>query len=214
MKFCLSKYLLIIFILIFFNNKNLPQSLEEGIFFLSKTIANKSVCNSCGNDLEKIDSLYNKAVIFFNKDTSDALLALTFATLPFQEMKINIPIIGVIPLKLPSVKGELFFKKRKNLFGNVFFDSPKTNFGDKDKVAHFFGNAFLGYSSNFLNPSKFLGVFVELFEDRFKSSNGVDRRDLQSNLLGELFGKSLKNNSNILPSDCFKIYSLFYFLYN
>jgi hypothetical protein len=53
-----------------------------------------------------------------------------------------------------------------------------------------------------------------MFESIFKVSGGVDYRDLQTNQLGEFFGKSLNNDSNLLPSDFFKVYSLFYFFYN
>ena len=130
-------------------------------------------------------------------------------------MPIRVPFINVrIPLRLPSVGKNLFSTKRENLPGIVYFDSNLNGGQDKDKVAHFYGNAFLAYNVSFFNASKFLGMIVEMFESTFKVSGGIDFRDLQTNHLGEFFGHSLRNNPNLMPSDFFKVYSLFYFSYN
>ena len=130
-------------------------------------------------------------------------------------MPVTIPLLNIrIPLRLPSVNERLFKIKKRNLPGIVYFDSRLKGGQDKDKVAHFFGNAFLAYNLPFINASKVLGIFVELFESSFKVSGGVDFRDLQTNGLGEAFGTSLRKNNKLLPSQFFKIYSLFYFSYN
>jgi hypothetical protein len=185
------------------------------VIYLSKLIAEEKITHIDKNDLEKIDSLYKHAIYFFDGNVSEALLALSFATLPFNKMPMTFPIFNIrIDLNLPSVNQSLFEFKRKNIPGLVFFDSKKNGGQDKDKVAHFFGNAFLSYNITFINLSKFLGFFVELFESTFKVSGGIDFRDIQTNYLGEFFGKSLKENPNLLPSDFFNVYSLFYFSYN
>ncbi|MBW2998073.1 hypothetical protein KY321_00915 [Candidatus Woesearchaeota archaeon] len=183
--------------------------------YLSKIIANEKYSSEHYTDLEIVDSLYVEAIKFYEGDISEALLSLTFATLPFNKMPISLPILDVIiPLHLPSVQGELFITKRQHLPGMVYFDSKFKGGQDKDKVAHFFGNAFLTYNISIFNASKFLGLLVEMFESEFKVSHGIDFRDLQTNHLGELFGKSLKENKHIKPSNFFNVYSLFYFSYN
>jgi hypothetical protein len=191
------------------------KSLEDGINYLSLLIANNQIKSNSSDDLKIVDSLYLKAVQFYDGDISESLLALTFATLPFNKMPVSIPFIDYkIDLKLPSVKHSLFEMKKKNLPGIVYFDSRFKGGQDKDKVAHFFGNAFLAYNFSYFNLSKFMGIFVEMFEATFKVSGGIDSRDLQTNYLGEFFGYSLTKNPKLLPSQFFDVYSLFYFSYN
>lgn len=212
-------WILIFFLISVFNLNIFGQfskiSFEEGVIELSQFIANDNFELMTLNDLEKIDLIYAEAYKLYDKDISEALLALSFATLPFNKMPIQIPLINVrIALRLPSVNDELFKKKRNNIPGIVFFDSRITGGQDKDKVAHFFGNAFLANNISFINVSKFLGVFVEMFESEFKVSGGIDFRDMQANHLGEFFGYALKKNPTLKPSDFFNVYSLFYFSYN
>ena len=144
-------------------------------------------------------------------DHSEALLLLTFVTLPFNEFPFELPLINVqFGIPLPSASDSVFNIKTANLPKQFFFDSPKTNFGDKDKIAHFFGNAFLSNNVGFFNLSKFLGILVELIEDAFSAGGFIDFRDVTINHLGELFGTLLNDNENILPSDVLKIYSILF----
>ena len=208
-------YSFVIIIMSISSNELIAQSFEEGVIFLSETIASDNFRNLSCPDIDKIDSLFKIAINYYDNDISEALLALTFATLPFNKMSVKIPIINVrIPLKLPAVDDKLFYKKKNNLPGFVLFNSAEISGNDKDKVAHFFGNAFLAYNVTFINISKFMGFIVEMFESAFQVSNGVDKRDLEVNYLGEFFGTSLQKYPNLNPSHFFKLYSLFYFSYN
>lgn len=213
----LSQILFFLLVLICSNlfGQSGKPTFEDGVIHLSKLIAEQQFSSSEIPDINQVDSLYKYAVNYYHGDISEALLALTFATLPFNRMPINLPLINIrIPLRLPSVDDNLFSIKRKNLPGIVYFDSPLLGGQDKDKVAHFYGNAFLAYNVSFFNASKFLGMIVEMFEATFKVSGGIDFRDLQTNHLGEFFGYSLRKSSNLKPSDFFNVYSLFYFSYN
>jgi hypothetical protein len=197
------------------NGQEKNATFEDGVIHLSTIIANDSLFSKIATDLEKVDTLYKIAVEYYAGDISEALLALTFATLPFNKMSAKIPFINVrVPLHLPSVNENLFIKKKNNLPGKVLFNSTQKHGLDRDKVAHFFGNAFLSYNISFINLSKFFGFIVEMFESAFQVSNGVDIRDMHVNYLGEYFGYSLQKNSELKPSDFFKVYSLFYFSYN
>lgn len=223
-QFISTKWVTIIYLLIILflalpvksDCQNSLPSFEDGVNYLSEYIASESFIElkESNSDLDLVDTLYLKSLNFYRGDISEALLALTFATLPFNKMPVTIPFTKIVlDLKLPSVNESLFIKKRNNSPGIVYFNSPHTGGKDKDKVAHFFSNAFLSYNITIINASKFLGIFVELFEAAFKVSGGVDKRDLYTNYLGEFFGKSLRKNKNLFPSDFFKIYSLFYFSY-
>ncbi|MGD8306158.1 MAG: hypothetical protein PVF17_05860 [Ignavibacteria bacterium] len=136
-----------------------------------------------------------------DNDIGEALLAITFTTIPYREVPIVIPLIKeVVYYPLISADDSTFTLKNKNLPRYLFFDSPKTEHGDVDKLAHFFGNAFIGYSQNILDLSALIGYFVESFEESFKVQSKVDYRDLDVNMYGDLFGKLLKENDKILPS--------------
>ena len=161
-----------------------------------------------------IDSLYSKALRITKGNISEALLALTFACLPtkyfpftfhFIKLKINIP--------LPVGPYSIFKEKLKDLPSKIFFDSPRNKFGDRDKLSHLFGNAFLMYNIRFFNISKIMGILVEIFEDSFEISGFIDKRDLIVNYLGGIFGRSLRNNKKLMPSKALAIYSLLYFKY-
>ncbi len=188
-----------------FVEKDLEESINHLVDFINSDYFIE--LKEHNSDLALIDTLFLRSVKFNNYDYSEALLALTFVTLPFQKMPLHIPYTKIIfDIKLPSGDDEQISTKIKNLPKNIFIDSPKSNFGDKDKVAHFFGNAYLAYSVSIFNLSKFLSIFVELFEDAFKVEGGIDNRDFVANHLGYLFGKTLLNNTHSLPSESLKLY--------
>jgi len=206
----------IIFILVFaeftFAQVFMENNLEDGINYVVEFINSEEFLKlkSVENDLTLIDSIYLRAKKFKNDNIEETLLTLTFATLPFNVMPLKIPYIGIVlNVKLPSGAPNLVKNKIKNLPKNIFEDSPNSNFGDKDKTAHFFGNAYFSYSVTLFNLSKFLSIFVELFEDAFKIEGSIDNRDFIANNLGYQFGKDLIGNSKILPSEILKKYPLF-----
>ena len=195
-----------------------PQqsSLSEGVNYLSEFIASDyfNQLKKTNDDLELTDTLFLRAVKFKNFDYSEALLALTFATVPYNEVPIQFPLIGILDYPLVSANDSVFLQKNKNLPKDLFYDSPKDNFGDKDKLAHFFGSAFISYSSNIFDLGDLIGYFVEVFEQSFKVQSSIDQRDLRTNKLGNIFGEALKKNKNVLPSQIMLIKSLSYFRYN
>ena len=210
--------ILLLFLLIFIS-KSFPQKRYDkdfygGIFFISDYIASPEFHNLKTNhaDIDLVDSIYCKALIFFEGDISEALLCLTFSTIPFDHITIKLPVIGSnVIAHLPSLGKKVFELRKNNLPKNIFIDSPNDDFGDKDKLAHFFGNAFLSYNLGWFNFSKFIGMFVEKVEDGFFAEGGFDRRDLLANSYGETFGNILKTNPGLLPSNILKIHQLIYF---
>lgn len=193
-------------------NNNLDESFQKVIEFIASDEF-KNLKNTC-DDLSLVDSIYLKALEISGCDISENLLALTFATLPFDKMVVGIPVFNsTANLQLQEVDSILFKTKNANLPAQFFFDSPPN--GDRDKSAHFFGNAFLSYNISVFNISKILGIFVELFEESFLVSGGLDSRDLTVNYLGEFFGKMLNKNNKLLPSEVLSLYSLMHIkIYN
>lgn len=206
----LSFFLIIIFNSEFsFAQKEYEKNFYGGLFYLSDYISSKNF-SEIQNDLTKVDSLFSKSKSFFNNDISEALLCLTFTSLPFNKIDVKL-FSSLIKIPLPSPPKNIFNKRLKNLPSNLFFDSPKNEFGDKDKLSHFFGNAFLRYNFSPFNISKFMGIFVELTEENFFANGGYDYRDLIANNLGELFAEMLIKNKNAKPSQALLIYQLLFF---
>lgn len=194
------------------SQSNYDKSLYGGIFYLSDYIASEEfdTYKKNNDNLTQVDHLFRKAIDFYDGDISEALLALTFSFLPFNHIKVKFLFGSQFRIPLPSPPQKIFEKRLDNLPSKLFFDSPQSSFGDKDKLSHFFGNAFLRYNFGFFNLSKFMGIFVENVEEGLFIEGGYSFRDIIANHLGELFAESLKTNKDIQPSDILKIYNLLF----
>ena len=73
------------------------KNLEESINYLVDFVNSErfSELKEINSDITLIDTLYLRAIKFNNFDYSEALLALTFVTLPFQNMPLNIPYTSI-----------------------------------------------------------------------------------------------------------------------
>jgi len=193
----------LLLVLFTFNITAQTLSLNDGVKKISEYIISDRFSELINNknDIELVDSIYLFALKVYEGDISEALLALTLVTLPFKKMPLNIPFVGIkLKAELSSVSDSIFSKKVRNIPSKLFVDTDSNNFGDKDKLAHFFGNAFLSYNFTFINVAKFFSLFIEYFEETFKINGAVDVRDLSVDLLGEHFGDSLNYNPDLLPS--------------
>lgn len=192
--------------------KEYDKSFYGGLFYLTNYLASEEYIKfaKTKNDLEAVDHIYDKALTFFDGDASETFFCLTFVFIPYNHISVKLPLIGIVKFPLPSPSRTVFNEKVKNTPKYLFFDSPNNDFGDKDKLAHFFANAFLRYNVSIFNLSEFLGIFVEYFEQGFFLQGGFDRRDLVANHLGELFATMVHNNKQAKPSDALKIYQLLY----
>lgn len=191
--------------------------LSESVNYLSRFLASEYFkdLGKNVNDLSLVDTLFNRAVKLQNDDISEALLALTFASIPYKKVPIQIPLIkSIIKYPLISDNDSIFVLKNRNLPGRLYFDTPPNNFGDKDKLAHFFGSAFLAYNSSIFDLGDLIGYFVEVFEEEFKVQSVIDNRDMLTNKLGYIFGTYLKKDITVQPSDAFLLRILFYIRYN
>ncbi|MBE0573018.1 MAG: hypothetical protein IH618_15860 [Ignavibacteriaceae bacterium] len=193
-----------------------PQqsSLSKGVNYLSDFIASDYFLElkNENTDLALVDTIYLRSVNFYENDYEEALLALTFTTIPYQRIPIVLPIIKArIYYPLISASDSIANLKNRYLPSKLFFDSPVNDYGDKDKLAHFFGNAFIGYAENILKLADVFGYFVEAFEEDFKAQSEVDFRDVDVNWFGVLFGEMLEINKSVLPSQIMTIRSLRYF---
>jgi len=212
----LSLLLLIIFITEFTVYAQ-QSELSKTVNYLSEFIASDYFRNleNATEDLSLVDTLFNRAVNYRGGDYSEALLSLMLATVPYKKVPIQIPLIKtIIQYPLTSANDSVFLIKNKNLPKGLYFDTPQNSFGDKDKLAHFFGSAFLAYNSSIFDLGDLIGYFVEVFEEEFKVQSVIDNRDLMTNKFGYIFGTYLKKDKRIRPSSTFLLRTLFYIRYN
>lgn len=208
-----SSILFFIILNIIFTSFVYPQQskISKTVNYISEYIASErfiEIRNQSG-DLAASDSIYLEAVKYCNGNIDDALLCLMLATVPYREVPITIPLINsVVYYPLTSADEETFLKKNENLPRYLFIDSPANDYGDKDKLAHFFGSAFLSYQSSIFDLGRLIGYFVEVFEESFKVQSDIDYRDLDVNDYGRLFGNLIKKDNSILPSQIFLLRSL------
>jgi hypothetical protein len=210
------RYLLILFFTFNISIQSQQSRLSAAVNIISEYIASEEFGHMLADydHISLIDTLYSRSLIFNGNDISEALLSLTFASIPYKKVPVTLPVLN-LTLYYPLVSSDdsIFILKNKNLPSHFLFDSPSGEYGDKDKIAHFFGNAFIGYHSTFLDISTILGLFVEVFEESFQVQSEVDDRDLIVNSYGRAFGKALKQNEFVLPSQSLILYPLFYFSY-
>jgi len=211
----LAFYILTITFIFYHTNFAQQSDLSKGVNYLSEFIASNhflELKKDC-SDLNLVDSIYARALDFYNNDCQEALLALTFTTIPQKRIPLVIPLIKArIYYPLISANDSISTLKNHNLPSKLFYDSPQNDFGDKDKLAHFFGNGFIGYSEIILDLADVFGYFVETFEEDFKAQSKIDYRDMNVNWYGVLFGNMTKINKSILPSQVMIIRSLRYFI--
>lgn len=213
--FLLKGVLTIIILIISISISYTQQSkLSKAVNHISSYIASDKFVEIKKNygDLSAADSIYKYALNYTKGDYTEALLALSAATLPYREVPIVIPIINSVwNFPLVSAGDPVYQLKNKNLPTQFFYDTPQNDYGDKDKSAHFFGFAFLEYSALIFDFENLIGNFIEAFEEDFKVQSSVDYRDLEVNFLGKCFGRLLKKDKSILPSHILVMQTLYYF---
>ena len=154
-------------------------------------------------DLEAVDEIYRTALHLTRGNTGIALLICTFATLDHYTLGIKIPIFNIY-IPLTDETKEEYKQRVNNLPTQIYTNSPKTQSGDRDKLQHFFGSAFLVYVLESQTPANTYSEFIEKFEERYIKNGNYDLRDLIANEDGQRFGLQLSKNQNTLPSDILK----------
>ncbi len=158
----------------------------------------------CG-DWRAVDAIYLKALKIAEYNVGRSLFLSMMATIEHQNMKIDMPIVGDVGVPLTFEPDSLFVVRLANLPGRLYADSPPTAAGDRDKLQHFFGSAYLAYASESPEVARSTGNVIEWGEARFIVGGEDDPRDRRANLQGETFGHDLLFVNNLLPSDYLKL---------
>jgi hypothetical protein len=154
----------------------------------------------CG-DMRSIDAIYLKSLKIADYNIARALFLSLMGVLEHRNVDVKIPMISTVTVPLTFEKDSLFFVRIKHLPSHVYDDSPTSSEGDRDKLQHFFGSAYLSYTSEAPEFARTVGNIIEWGEAVFVLGGTDDPRDKRANKQGESFGRDLLVVKTLLPSD-------------
>ena len=154
----------------------------------------------CG-DHRAIDAIYLRALKVAEYNIGRALFLAMAAALDHQNLDVRMPIVESIKMPLTFEEDSLFKARTKNLPSRLYPDSPTDDHGDKDKLQHFFGSAYISYITESREIARSTGNMVEWGEAQFVVGGADDMRDRKANKQGERFGNDLLSVKTLLPSD-------------
>lgn len=143
---------------------------------------------------QAMDEIYLQALMETNGDKGAAYLATMIAVFEHR----NIPIAG-LGIKLPlTLENDSVFKLRHDHL-------PKDLYGegqdDRDKLQHFFANAWLKKELGMDWLVSLIGEFIEVGEDAVVEGGVYDERDKHANSDGMRFGLRSADSLEALPSN-------------
>jgi hypothetical protein len=153
------------------------------------------------NDTAAVDAVFLKSLEIADDNIGYALLISLFATMDHYKLGLKIPLLGVLWLPLTTESDSVFRVRYKHLPRKVLPDSVGRTERDTDKLQHFFGSAYIAYSTNSRAFANFIGNSIEVGEDAFVVGGVNDERDKYANRLGQQFGLRLLEEEGVVPSD-------------
>lgn len=130
-----------------------------------------------------------------------ALLIAFLSTIDHRNVGFRVPLLGpILWLPLSGEFQEEFEERVRAMPAHIFPDSPAEEAGDRDKLQHFFGSAFLAYVFGGSDPAERVGEFIEWGEDAFVVDGVYDLRDTEANERGRRFAARLREDREALPS--------------
>jgi len=153
-------------------------------------------------DLYAVDRIFLKSLEITWSNYYEALLISSFSVMDHRNFGVNLPVVGsLFWFPLTSEFPDEFEDRIRRLPMHIYPDSPENGHGDRDKLQHFFGSAFVQFVSESKEGAERLGDMVELGESAFIVGGQFDERDRRANQHGRSFGLSLLRGSGMLPSD-------------
>jgi len=151
-------------------------------------------------DVRAVDAIYIQSMKLTDNNTAMALLLAAVASFDHRSVGLRVPVFKLFFAL--SNESELDFLARvNNLPTHLFFDAPVSHAGDRDKLQHFFGSAFLSFVFESRDPADRVGTFIEEGEDAFIVDGVLDERDMRANHLGQEFGLALLGDNQHVPSE-------------
>ena len=150
-----------------------------------------------GRDREAVDSMFAHAMTIADNDIADALLACAVAS--FDHARINVRLgFFKLPMPLTIDSDSLAACARAHLPSKIFLDTPPE--GDRDKLQHFFGSAYVQWVTNSSGIATLLGHSVESLEPALIEGGVDDPRDMRANKAGQAFAILISSYYYVAPS--------------
>jgi hypothetical protein len=151
-------------------------------------------------DVRAVDAVYIRAMQLTNNNTAIALLLSAVATFDHRIVGLKIPIFNLF-FPLSNESFEEFTQRVNNLPARLYSDTQPIRTGDRDKLQHYFGSAFLTVVCESPQPAERIGDFIEKGEDAFIIDGALDERDRRANRQGQEFGLALLIDHHHVPSE-------------
>ncbi|MEO8168103.1 MAG: hypothetical protein ABI623_07650 [bacterium] len=154
-------------------------------------------------DLYSVDAIFDEAMRLTWNNAYEALLISLVATMEHRRFGVRLPVFGpLLWVPLTSEFEDEFKSRVQSLPSKLYKDTPRS--GDRDKLQHFFGSAFLTYISESREVAQRIGEFIEWGEDAVIVGGVLDERDFRANRQGQEFGLRLLDDKSTLPSPFFQ----------
>ncbi|HEX7574134.1 MAG TPA: hypothetical protein VF514_13670, partial [Bacteroidota bacterium] len=183
----------------------IPKVLQD-CYLLKEYIRSEELVSKrdAHGDLYAVDCVFDRAMRLCWNNVYEALLVSAFALMDHQRVGVRLPLIGAIlwfPLT-SEFTGE-FRARIDALPSRLYADTPPGQGGDRDKLQHFFGSAFLTAVTESAESADRFGLFIEWGEENFIVGGVNDERDVRANRQGERFGLHLLSDPDTRPSRFF-----------
>lgn len=157
-------------------------------------------------DPAAVDTLFSRARELSWGNLYEALLISTLATLDHRRVGVRLPLVGpLLWLPLTSEFEADYRSRMEALPRRLYPDTPPDSTGDRDKLQHFFGSAFLTAVSESRDAAGRIGDFVEWGEDQFIVGGVADPRDMRANRQGQEFGLHVLAEKGARPSKYLRV---------
>jgi hypothetical protein len=155
-------------------------------------------------DRRSVDFLFRRSLKVAWDNTAEGLLLMFVATMDHRAFGLKAPLIGnAVWVPLTSEFESDFRARVTALPRGLYPDTPPGISGDRDKLQHFFGSAFLTYVTESDAAAARVGNFIEWGEDLFIVGGVNDPRDARANAEGRRFAFALMSDPDALPSGFF-----------
>jgi hypothetical protein len=178
----------------------LPKLLQDSYLLKQYIVSDdfSEVRRVCG-DRAAVDVLFRRALRTSWNNPYLTLAVMTLAVFDHRRFGVRVPLLGpVLWFPLTSEFAEEFAARREALPSRLYPDTP--SYGDRDKLQHFFGSAFLAMITNSHETVDRIGAFIEWGEDRFIVGGTLEQRDMEADSRGGLFGLAFLEDRSVHPS--------------
>lgn len=156
-------------------------------------------------DLYAVDVIFDEAMRLSWNNAYEALLISLIATIDHSKFGVQLPVVGpLLWIPLTSEFEDEYRSRVNALPTKIYKDTPAGISGDRDKLQHFFGSAFLTYLFESRDAAQRIGEFIEWGEDKVIVDGALDERDFRANRQGQEFGLRLLEDRSTLPSPFFQ----------